>query len=282
MNTLIEVSAEADLSTVVLEDSVEESLSKFDYVVKKFSRFDPHSELSKLNRSSGMAFEASEELFRLVSFALKASRETGGMYDPTIIDLLSAFGYDRSYDESRILNRLNQEGLAEQIKHIRSKRPSPLEIYLNQRSKTIKLMPKQRIDLGSVAKGYAIDLAASVLVKSGVERFLINAGGDVYSKGGYKIALFDPRTSEGKVFETIDIDSQAIAGSGSFARRVGVFSHIIFPKAKNYEPPVQTYVIAPTATEADLYATVLFLLGRKGLPLVESRGYRGFVLSSFD
>ncbi|MBD3279970.1 hypothetical protein GF389_00415 [Candidatus Dojkabacteria bacterium] len=283
MNTNIEIVAKGDSGTssdAALEETVEKALDQFDYVVKKFSRFEENSELNTLNKNSSRHFIVSEELFTLVRLAIQASKESEYLYDPTIIDLLKAYGYGKSYDPSNIIQKLEDPNFQKELEKIIQSRPSPEEIELSEKDLSIKLAKGQKLDLGSIAKGYAIDLAAKTLENEGYKDFLINAGGDIYAGEEKKIALFDPRNPEEPLGE-VHVKNQALAGSGDFARKIGIFSHLVNTRPRRENSKIlQTYVIAPTATEADLYSTVLSLMGKPGLKLLEKKKYRSLIIGN--
>ncbi len=69
---------------------------------KRFTRFSNQSELAQLNRSAGSWFDASKDMFEVVSLALQLYRQTGGLFDPSILEALEQAGYDRSMDEIRL------------------------------------------------------------------------------------------------------------------------------------------------------------------------------------
>src|SRR5512137_1140806 len=70
----------------------------FNSVEKCLSRFDPYSELSRLNAIEQGVFQASPLLLDAVEIALWAAEATGGLYDPTILKSLEKAGYDRSFE----------------------------------------------------------------------------------------------------------------------------------------------------------------------------------------
>ncbi len=279
MNTLISISVNSNEAKVRIENAIDEALSKFDYVVNKFSRFNSQSELSKVNKSQSIWIVVSDELYYLIDRALQGYKESEGLFDPTIIDLLSAYGYDKSFDEARIATKLQNESFIEEIKTLLQKRPHPDKIQLNMKQHSIKLEKHQKLDLGGLAKGHAIDLAKEVLINKGFNDFIINAGGDIWVNSTKRVALFNPTTSNNPFF-FVTLKDKAVAGSGSSARKVGFFHHILNPQTGAPENKLlQTYVIANTAIEADLYATVLFLLGEKGLDLIHEKGLKGVLLT---
>lgn len=279
MGTLIEITVSSENPRVDIYNSIDAAFSEFDQVVDKFSRFNSSSELSKLNKNSGTWHKVSNELFSLISKSMELTKLTQGLFDPTVIDLLRAYGYDKSYDEARIAKQLGTKSFQNQMAQIRKNRPSPMEIKLDSAKKMIKLKKNQNIDLGASGKGYAIDLAAKSLQTDGYQDFLINAGGDIWANSKKVIALFDPRSPQ-KPLGQIILKDQAIASSGSYAKRVGMFHHIINSiNAKPEEKCLQTYVIAQSSLQADLLATTLFLLGKEGIELVHAQKAKALVIT---
>jgi thiamine biosynthesis lipoprotein len=262
MNTLITFKVvQNESSTVEIKNAIEEGFGEFDRIVKKYTRFNENSELSNLNRNSGNWVQVSDEFFMLIEYMLKMAKETDGAFDPTIIDFLEVYGYDKNYDFSK----LDNPKLDSMVEKIANERRSWKEIELNKESLQVKLAETQRIDLGGIGKGYAIDCAYNRLIKVS-NGFLIDAGGDIRASGRnengeyWKVGL---KTSEfeDKNFEFRILKNEALACSGSWARRVKQFHHLINPKdgkpvAKKYST---VYVSADTGLEADSWATALFV-----------------------
>jgi FAD:protein FMN transferase len=279
MNTRINIKVFSDEERKVIEGKIEEAFSKFDYVVKKFTRFEDSSELSGLNKQKEA--KVSQELFDLIKFELKLAEESDGAFDPTIIDLLETYGYKKGYDFS-ILDQ--PEKLKEEIKNIMNTRADFRKVELDEAKLTIKLADKQKLDLGAVGKGYAIDLAAEVLMP--LKNFIINAGGDIYAHGHGKDKdfwsaglQFTDEKGESTIFEKVELKDQALASSGSWARKVKYFHHLIDPKSGNpVQDTLQTFVIAKTATLADAYSTLLFVMGQEGLKILEKEQLEGMAI----
>lgn len=288
MNTIIRIQVVSDKGTVFTRELIAKAFECFDEVVEKYSRFNRQSELSALNAAAGSAHSVSENLFGMVAQALEVAEITDGAYDPTVIDLLEAYGYDAKADFSR----LDQPELYAEIQNLSKNRPSFREIELNRAKKTIKLAPKQRLDLGSVGKGFAIDLAYNVLDGNDFDGFLINAGGDVRAYGCnkeglpwklllYRSQLPNSRLTQDNCLGVIPLINKSLAGSGGWARRVGSFHHLLNPKdGLPINTVSQTYVIANTATESDIWATALFCRGKALLPELEKRQMAGLIIES--
>lgn len=262
MNTKVEFSAWTDLDRAKAHEIFDKGFQQFHLVIDKFSRFKVDSELSKLNNSNGKEVKVTKELFNLVKFALDIASKTKGAFDPTIIDFLATYGYDADYNFKKLSNKKVVE---KEVQQILKNRPSFKDIRLNQKESTIKLSPKQKIDLGSIGKGYAIDLAYKELIP--LKNFVINAGGDIRVKGrgrdkkNWPVSLKIPRM---KHIGKVRLENEAICCSGSWARKVKFFHHLINPKTGIPQNDLKaTFVIANTAMEADAWATALFALGNK-------------------
>jgi len=149
-----------------------------------------------------------------------------------------------------------------------------------------------QIDLGGIAKGYAVDKAIEVLKKNGVRQALVNAGGDLYALGktsqGEKwgIGIQHPR-QEGNIFAVIKVKDGAVATSGDYQRYFMLegkrFAHIVNPMTgwTVQDVPMSVTIIAPDAVSADALATGVFVLGpEEGMKLIEGLGgIEGMIVS---
>ncbi len=130
------------------------------------------------------------------------------------------------------------------------------------------------VDLGGVAKGYAIDRAADVLGQGGVAGGLVDVGGDLVCFGRPTAGEFWPVDvknpfAPGRLAQ-IRIRNGAVATSGNYARYVNIagkrYSHIVDPRTGRPTEAAQSVtVLAPTAVTADIWATALSVLGPQGL-----------------
>ncbi len=286
MNTIIRIQVVSGKGTIFTRSQMQKAFECFDQVVKNFSRFSKDSELSKLNASGGQVFNCSPELFSLVSSALEVAKKVDGAYDPTVIDLLEAYGYDSKQDFSR----LKDLGLMQEISKLAKNRPSFREIELNTKNSTVKLQKQQRIDLGSIGKGYAIDLAFKELAKHDFNGFLINAGGDLRSFGTnaqnlpWKVALFKSQLPNHIIdnenfLGTVELQNKGICGSGGWARKIGIFHHLLNPvNGLPINEFTQSFVIADTASQADVWASALFVTGPELLSSLEEQGMSGLII----
>ena len=185
------------------------------------SRFQPESELSRLNASAGAWFAASDLLYDAVEAAVRAARASHGLFDPTILPRLEALGYDRDFAEiahrevaSSPRSKCESTDLTPALtRHpngtpwrslsgrslsswergtggeVRSQGQSAAgeqgvrSISLDPTTRRIRLPRGVRIDLGGLAKGWAADLALERICRE-YDHALINVGGDLRAKGG--------------------------------------------------------------------------------------------------
>jgi thiamine biosynthesis lipoprotein len=223
---------------------------EFERLEALLSRFRPESELSRLNTAG--TIEAGHDLLDVTRLALKARAATGGLFDPTVHDAVVGAGYDRSF-----------ELLAES--HA-APEPARCGGGVTVEGRTIRLEHGVRLDLGGIAKGYAVDRAAALLARRGP--CLVNAGGDIAVRGGRW-----PVGVEGTEL-TVELDGGALATSGRDRRRWlrgGEEAHHLIDPATgrpSTSPLLRATVFAASATEAEVLAKVAFLSGRVDAPHV--------------
>ncbi len=130
-----------------------------------------------------------------------------------------------------------------------------------------------RIDLGGIGKGYAMDCAIAVLRRIGIQRALINAGGELYALGDgdrtapFPVAVFTP-SQRVRIDKTFPLHGAAIASSGNDERSIRwedhTIGHLFDPQTGYPVTGVEgVSVLAPTATAADAYSTAVFVLGQQ-------------------
>jgi len=236
----------------------------------RLSRFSEDSELSRLNRSAGEWFFASELLFDLLQEARRLYDATGGLFDPTILEALENVGYDKSMD------RLRVEGTARSFVDLP---PAPgrfEDIELRPETRAIRLPPGLRLDLGGIAKGWLAEGAARRLADY-ADVCAVNAGGDLFAIGypsdetAWSIGLEDPRDDQ-RVLAVLRAPPGAVATSSTWKRhwlQAGMpRHHLIDPRTGR---PAQTVwisvtVLAPRAATAEAMAKALLIAGPEGAP----------------
>ncbi len=241
-----------------------EAFREMERVESLLSSHQPGSETSKINQAAGSRpIHVSRETFDVVSRAKAYAGRFKGLFDISIGPLTSLWGF--SNDAPVTLP--DAAAITERHRLIDYRR-----IILNERDTTIFLPERgMRLDLGGVAKGYAIDRGSAVLERKGVRHFLINAGGDVYAGGEkdvdtpWRLGVKHPRKADA-LLARFDLGDYAVATSGDYERFVIVdgkrYHHILDPGTGYPATRSQSVtVLAPTAEEADALATYVFVLG---------------------
>jgi thiamine biosynthesis lipoprotein len=174
LGTLVGVEA-SGLPEPVLQRAVADALRAVARVHALMSFHDPDSELSRLNRQAATApVVVSGHLWRVLRAACRVSALTTGRFDPTVAPTLARWGYLPARDAA--------EGGGD-WRDIRFEGP-----------RRVRFARPLLIDLGGIAKGYAVDLAIARLRRAGVPQACVNAGGDLrfYGREPRQIAIRDP------------------------------------------------------------------------------------------
>lgn len=264
MNTDVQVSACDDEEVTAAQVA-----ATFAAADRRFSRFSDGSELSALNRAEG-PFVASEELFEMLERARAYVEMTDGLFDPAICATLRALGYDRSFTPG---------ALDRECANTPPRRGLFADVVLEQDTRTVWRPRHVQLDLGGMAKGSTLDLAALHLRRSGA----IDAGGDVVLRGagatgdGWLVDLEDP-ADPARTLATLAVSDAAVATSAANRRRwrvgSGVAHHLIDPRTQSSSANdlLQATVVAATAELADVLAKTAFLLGaRAGRRFLQGR-----------
>jgi thiamine biosynthesis lipoprotein len=247
----------------------------FREVEGRFSRFDPRSELSRLNESAGAATAVSDEMLDLLHVALEMRERTCGLFEPGILAELESAGYDRSFE---LMAAARHDSAP-------ASRPVPrASISIDDGHGSVTLGVGVRLDFGGIGKGYAVDLAARRLAPAA--DFLVDGGGDIFGSGagldgdGWLASIADPRG--GRDIDTVRLRDEALATSTTVLRRwrrgSAELHHIIDPRSgsPSRSDVLSASVIAPTATEADVFAKTALILGRaEGTRFLDSAGCAG-------
>ncbi len=210
----------------------------------------------------------------IIDSSILVSKLTDGYFDITVGPILTQWKHfseplDKIPDSSTVKHLLKFINYRE----------------IRQKGDSVFLPDSASIDLGGIAKGYAIDLAYNDLIKHNLDAFLINAGGDirVYSKGKkkWRIGIQDPR--ENSIMGYFDIGNGAVVTSGDYERYVIVkgvrYSHLINPKTGYPEHGIASVtVFADNATYADAMATAISVMGKRGIEYAKKNKIRGIIV----
>ncbi len=237
------------------------------------SDYKEESELMRLCRQAGgEPAKVSEELFDILRTSQQIARRSDGAFDVTVGPAV------RLWRRARRQKQLPEpKRLAEALSLIGHD-----QLLLDEDRRTVRLLkPGMLLDLGGIAKGYAVDEAQKVLKKHGVRSALVAGGGDIAvsepppGREGWPIGiapLDDPNQPPTK---TITLANAAVSTSGDAEQFVEIggrrYSHIVDPKTGvGLTGRSSVTVVAPNGTLADALATAVSVLGpKRGLELIE-------------
>jgi thiamine biosynthesis lipoprotein len=267
------------------EDAIARCFTWFAEVGDRLTRFSTESELSELNAAGGEWRAVSEMLFAVIEQSLAAAEATGGLFDPALLPLLEALGYDRDFQAIA-----HRESDAEwRVAHGGIEPGGWREIELDRSGRRVRLPPGVRLDLGGIAKGWAADVALERYCGD-FENALLDVGGDIRARGGsrpgepWAIGIGHPWEADGanpdRYASVLTLGQGGLATSGATQRwwyRAGERQHhLLDPRtgrpaqvwidaadARPGEPPLiaTATALAPTAAHAEIAAKVALLRG---------------------
>lgn len=259
------------------EAAVARAIRWFHTINESCTRFDPASEVSRLSTQVGTAVPVSALVFEAVQFALAVAEASQGAFDPTVGLQLEARGFNLDYRSGKQVHTALERDDAVTFR----------DVELDPVARTITLRRPLLLDLGAVAKGLAIDMAARELQP--FENFAIDAGGDLYLGGRnadgnpWSVGIRHPR-DEHEVIDTLQLSDLSVCTSGDYERRSPGGStdhHIIDPRTgESASALASVTVVARSALLADALGTAAFVLGpAEGLRLLERHGVDGMMIT---
>ena len=241
-------------------DAAIEEMKRLDLLL---SAYHPHSEISLINKRAGDApVKVSEDTLKVVDRSVYFARLSKGVFDPTILPVMKVWAHAQAKEWAP-----SQEDVAKALELV-----DYTHVKIDHDESTVFLSEKgMGLDLGAIAKGYAVDKMAEIFFASKVDSFLINAGGNVYAGRKkpdgtlWKIGITDPRSPE-DLLGVMEGEYLSVVSSGDYRRYFEVdgkvYHHIIDPRT-GYpsETSRGTTVFLPSSTDADALSTTLFILG---------------------
>lgn len=262
--------------TVKAFGASEETLSAAFDVMRRIdalmNRYSERSDIGLLNLRAGREpARLSADTMECLEEAVRYAEVSEGAFDPTLGPLIDLWGIGKKADfvpsREEIERALKLRGVD--------------KIVLNPQAKTGFLKVEgMKVDLGGIAKGFAVERAALALKKRGIRSAIIDAGGNVYVVGKkpdgseWRVGIRHPRKSD-RMIALVEVSDKAVVTSGDYQRyfeKDGVRYHHIFDPATG-EPArklISATIICPSSTRADALSTAVFVLGpKKGMDLVE-------------
>jgi FAD:protein FMN transferase len=250
---------------------VEAAFDEVDRIDRLMSHYKPESGLSRLNREAAAGPVAVDpELFGLIAESLRYSRESDGAFDITVGPLMKAWGFFRGG---------GRVPTGDELAELRG-RIGYEHVVLDAARKTIRFdRPGVELDLGGIAKGYAVDKAVELLRSRQVASALVSAGGSTVfglgappGKPAWEVGIQDPVDPDATAL-TVRLKDRALSVSGSYEKsfeKDGVrYSHIMDPRAgRPVQGVLSVAVLTDDGTAGDALDDAFFVLG-----VARSRAY---------
>jgi FAD:protein FMN transferase len=247
-----------------------------EFIDGAMSTYKEESELNQLNKVAvDEAFPVSSMLWQLLLIAEHVFQVTDGAFDPTVGPLVDLWGFGPIETENVIPAQIEIDSLMTAIgfQHLK----------FIPASQSVEKLRDIRLDLSAIAKGFAAEQVAELLIGMNVNNFLVEIGGELRAAGlngggqAWRVAIEVPTLARGGVQQVISMKGVGVATSGDYRNyfeQDGVrYSHTIDPRTGQ---PVthnlaSVTVIAQDTTEADALATAYMVLGSKAALAMANR-----------
>jgi thiamine biosynthesis lipoprotein len=236
------------------------------------STYKPESQLSQVNAHAyERAVQVDADIIDVVQKSIEYSRLSEGVFDVTY----ASVGYLYDY---RTHQHPTEAQIAAALPGVDYR-----QLLVDPQARTIRFMkPGMRIDLGGIAKGWAVDRGIEILRRAGIQHAMVNAGGDTALLGDrlgkpWVVGIRDPRKA-GAVVARIPLQDEAISTSGDYERYFEEngqrYHHIIEPGTGKSPDAVRSVtVIGANATRTDGLTKTVFILGvERGMAFIRRLG----------
>jgi thiamine biosynthesis lipoprotein len=249
-----------------LESAASYALDEVERLDRQMSLYDPRSELSWVNAHAAEGpVKVEPGLYRVLECAQRVCEETDGAFDVTVAPLVRLWRAYRRQGTVPPQSEIDRALALVGMEHVQ----------LDPRGKTVRFdRPGVALDLGGIAKGYAVDRVAQLLRESGVRSALIHGGwstvfalGRTPDREPWRIGIRHPRDAERRM-GTVDLADAALSTSGSyesfFEVEGVVYSHIVDPRTGwPVQGMLSASVVSATALDGDALSTAFFVMGER-------------------
>ncbi|MCX5657670.1 MAG: FAD:protein FMN transferase [Candidatus Omnitrophica bacterium] len=264
--------------------AIDKAFEEIGRVENLLSKFKESSEISILNNSGTEPVKIGAETLQILKKAKQFYEASGGAFDISVSPLLKLWCF---YDKNKTIAELYDRDIKEKLNLIGLEK---IIIDDNKHTASFKF-PGMALDLGGIAKGYAVDKARDVMLNLGVKNALISIGGEIFcigkgiGKNSWNIGIRHPLEHD-KIIATVNLKNKAVSTSGAYENFIEIkgkrFGHIINPRT-GYPVEnnlVSVTIIADDCTTADALATAVFVLGKeKGLVLIKEYKVEAVLIS---
>jgi thiamine biosynthesis lipoprotein len=233
------------------------------------------SEVNKINDASGKSYvKVSDETFWVIKEAVQYAKISDGHFDPTIGPLSNL--WDIGTDKAKVPAKTEIDNLLPLISY--------KNVLLDDKNSSVKLSKTEmKLDLGGIAKGYAADEIAKYLRSEGVEKAIVNLGGNIYvigtkeNESKFNIGLQDPNKEDGNSIGSVKAKDTSVVTSGIYERFIKkdgkLYHHILSPfDGYPYDNELSgVTIISNKSINCDALSTSVFGLGlERGLKLINN------------
>jgi len=270
MDSLVSITIYATDEPKEWRKHVGEAFEAIQHVEELMTSYSDSSQVGKINAQAGNKPVAVDSaVLSVIREAKDIARDSDGAFDVTVLPLLQL--WNLKAENPAVPDSDAIEAKAQLV---------DFERIVIQDSMVFLPENGMGLDLGGIAKGYAVDRAVAVLKRHGYADFMVEAGGDLRIAAGNltrdrrRIWVRHPRDRE-QLFAAIKLDSGAVATSGDYERYFELdgkrYHHILNPKTGYPSKPcVSVTILAQSAAKADALTTAVFVLGpERGLELIE-------------
>lgn len=264
------------LDELFLEINMEVSTYIDSSLISHFNKTEGEQKMVIPENSSGHFYENFKA-------SQKIAEATNGLFDPTVMPLVNYWGF--GYDEKRKITQIDETKVKSILEYVGYKNAIMDGGSKDRGPSFMKKHPKTELDFSAIAKGYGVDQAGKLLESKGIENYLVEIGGEVYTKGinelekPWVIGINTP-TEEAKIddFQAyVGLSGKGMATSGNYRNYYEVdgqkFSHTINPKTGFPERSnlLSATIIANNCMTADAYATTCMVAGlEKALEIINN------------
>jgi len=270
LGTLVDISIYgADEETA--QKAIRRVVNRMEQIHHQWHAWQP-SPLTRINEqlAAGNTVQLDEESRALIAKGITLAEQSGQLFNPAAGRLFALWGFH---------NDERPDGAPpaqDKINAFKQQAPNMGDLVL-EGDQLRSTNPAVQLDVGGFAKGYAVDVAIAELRKQGIDKAIINAGGDLRAIGDkgkrpWRIGIRDPRTP-GVIASLTTQDDESVFTSGDYERYFYYqgkrYHHILDPRSGYPASGVSSVtVVHRDATTADAAATALFIAGVDGWPTV--------------
>ncbi|HZP79554.1 MAG TPA: FAD:protein FMN transferase [Pseudolabrys sp.] len=264
--TFVEIAVDAPAGAKT-DAAIDAAFSTVIETHRLMSFHEPDSDVSRLNReASRRDVEVAPWTYDVIAAALDLYHRSSGVFDIAIAPVLQTLGLLPPADA----------GEAEDTG------ATSAAILLLPGNRVRFQHPALRIDLGGIAKGFAVDRAMHALHRHGVTSGLVNAGGDLAAFGadGHSVGIRDPRTPD-RLLCAVMLHDQALASSASRAGTHGYTqAAVIDPIRRLPTGALGATVLARSCMHADALTKIVMLAGERAAPILDHFGASALLITA--